>query len=139
MADPDPVQEQLGGSFEDFYTAYPRHVGRGAAEKAWMRALREGASAAEIVAGAQRFAAWVEGAPKRFIPYPATWLNAQRWLDEEAPDPKVELPPEPSRTELKDGMRRRFPDGEPSVDDPQWAEWSRLDRKIRWRDSGGDG
>jgi DNA-binding transcriptional MocR family regulator len=75
------------GSFESFYEAYPRHTGRAAAEKAFAKALRV-APAERIVAGARRFAADPNLPPKeeaRFIPHPATWLNAGRWDDDPLP------------------------------------------------------
>jgi len=71
--------------FAEFYAAYPKHVGKIAAERAWDKAVAKGgAGPAEVVAGAAAFAAWCErtrAAPK-FIPHPATWLNAGRWADE---------------------------------------------------------
>lgn len=73
--------------FETFYKAYPRHTGRAAAEKAFAKALRV-APAERIVAGARRFAADPNLPPReeaRFIPHPATWLNAGRWDDDPLP------------------------------------------------------
>ncbi|ROS62182.1 hypothetical protein EDF38_1285 [Frigoribacterium sp. PhB160] len=75
------------GSFESFYEAYPRHTGRAAAERAFAKALRV-APAERIVAGARRFAADPNLPPReeaRFIPHPATWLNAGRWDDDALP------------------------------------------------------
>lgn len=64
--------------FGRFWQAYPRKVGKGAAEKAWKSALSR-ASPEQILDAVQR-AEW-HGNP-RFIPHPATWLNQHRWLDE---------------------------------------------------------
>lgn len=67
--------------FEDFYRAYPRHVGKGAARRAYATALKK-ISAGELLTAAGRFAADVTGKDPKFIPYPATWLNAERWGDD---------------------------------------------------------
>lgn len=64
--------------FETFWKAYPRRVGKGSARRALARAVRL-ASVGEIVLAIQhtRF-----DHREKFIPHPATWLNDQRWLDE---------------------------------------------------------
>lgn len=71
-------------SFEEFWAAYPRRVGRAAAEKAWTKALRS-ADAAAIVAGAVRYASERKGGDPKFTAHPTTWLNAGRWADDPAP------------------------------------------------------
>lgn len=76
-----------GGSdqdFEEFYRAYPRHVGKGAARKAYATAIKK-ISAGELLTAAGRFAADVTGKDPKFIPHPATWLNGERWGDDPAP------------------------------------------------------
>jgi hypothetical protein len=72
--------------FPDFWAAYPRKVGRGAAEKAFAKAIEKGASVGDIAAGLNR-QAWPDN--PRFIPHPATWLNQGRWQD----DPAAAAPP----------------------------------------------
>jgi hypothetical protein len=66
-------------SFEDFWTVYPRKRDKGHAKTAWERAVKK-ASASVIYFAAERLAA-SRGDPQ-FIPYPATWLNGEGWLDE---------------------------------------------------------
>lgn len=68
--------------FGKFYDAYPRHVGRGAAEKAWCKAVK-GTPAPVIIAAAERYAEQREGQDPKFTPHPATWLNQGRWADED--------------------------------------------------------
>jgi len=76
-------------SFVEFYEAYPRHVGRQAAEKAFVKAIaKRGVTAELVIAGARRLAADPNLPPKedkRFIPHPSTWLNEGRWDDEPLP------------------------------------------------------
>ncbi len=69
--------------FDAFYRAYPRHVGRDAAARAWQAALRR-ATPAEIMAGLERQLPELRSREPRYIPHPATWLNAGRWQDEPA-------------------------------------------------------
>lgn len=74
--DPDP-------RFEEFWQTYPRKAAKGAARRAWAKAVRI-ASPDVIIAGASRYAA----DPHRdesFTAHPATWLNGERWLDSSLP------------------------------------------------------
>jgi len=92
--DPPRRLESPPDGFEEFWAAYPRHVGKLAAAKAFQRAVRGGAAPEEITAGASRFAAerLQEPDPERrekFTPHAATWLNAGRWNDAPAPAPNV--------------------------------------------------
>jgi hypothetical protein len=82
-------QEERVTAFDAFWRAYPKRVAKGAARRAFDRALKAGASPAEIIAGARRYAA--ERAQERdptarvrFTKHPTTWLNGEGWLDEEA-------------------------------------------------------
>lgn len=73
------------GTFSEFWDLYPRRVGKMAAEKAYSRALCVDTHAA-IMAGVVRFKEWVKRnqVPEDKTPHPATWLNAGRWMDEDA-------------------------------------------------------
>ena len=84
--------------FESFWKAYPRRVGKGAAEKAWVRARRAGVTVETLIATAERFAADTkrDGTESRFVPHPATWLNRRPWEDEEEePATSLREPVEP--------------------------------------------
>lgn len=68
-------------SFAAFWAAYPRKVGKIAAEKAYRKALKL-AGHDELMDGVARYL-------KSKPPYadwchPATWLNQGRWMDESA-------------------------------------------------------
>lgn len=71
--------------FAQFWKMYPRKVGKGKAEKAFISALRR-ASFAEILEGCERFAQERDGEDPQFTAHPTSWLNADRWSDE--PDPR---------------------------------------------------
>jgi hypothetical protein len=66
--------------FERFWAAYPRRVGRGAAEKKFDAAIRH-TDIASLLAGVERYVA-NKPAHQDWC-HPATWLHQQRWLDEE--------------------------------------------------------
>jgi hypothetical protein len=70
--------------FDDFYAAYPKKVGKGAALKAWKAATKK-ATVSDITAGLKAYLPiWATTDPQ-FIPNPATWLNQERWADEVRP------------------------------------------------------
>jgi hypothetical protein len=78
----------LASGFEDFWKAYPRRIGKRAAEKAWERA--EGKPPLEQILAAiakqKQSEQWTkEGG--RFIPHPTTWINQGRWDDGIVPEP----------------------------------------------------
>ena len=68
--------------FENFWRTYPRHIEKKSAFKAWKTALKSGATADEITAGAARYAKYRAGEPERFTKHPSTWLNQGCWEDE---------------------------------------------------------
>lgn len=76
----------LDAEFETWYAAYPRRKGRGAALLAFKRARRK-ASMERLMAGARKAARLATGRDPTFIPYPATWLNQERWDDEDDAPP----------------------------------------------------
>lgn len=68
-------------TFEGFYALYPKKADPHRAEKAWNSAVKI-ASAAEIMAGLRAQLPELKSREKRFIPYPATWLNGGGWKNE---------------------------------------------------------
>lgn len=70
--------------FGRFWDAYPRRVGKGAARKAWSKAIRGDTTADVVITAAEAFAERCqrERTEERFIAHPATWLNAERWTDQ---------------------------------------------------------
>lgn len=67
--------------FSEFYAIWPRKVNKPAAEKAWARAVIK-EDAAVIIASAAAYRDNPARPQKQYIPYPATWLNADGWNDE---------------------------------------------------------
>ena len=65
-------------TFEAFWESYPRKVGKIAAEKSYMKAVKQH-GAATILSGLSRYKTSLP--EKQFIPHPSTWLNQGRYLD----------------------------------------------------------
>jgi hypothetical protein len=76
---PRPSRGPWEPGFECFWNQYPLKKAKGAARKAYCNALKR-ASAEEIEAGARRYA--LTKPERQFTKHPATWLNADCWLDE---------------------------------------------------------
>lgn len=69
------------GDFDGFWISCPRKVGKGAARKAYARALLKTAPET-LLDGIQSYGRSRAGEPEQFTVHPATWLNAERWLDQ---------------------------------------------------------
>lgn len=91
---------RVESDFLDFYAAYPRHVGKEAARRAFVKVVKAGTPAADIVEGARRYAAATAAAATetRYVAHPATWLNAGRWSDDMQDAAPVELTPWEKKT-----------------------------------------
>ncbi|MBK4183191.1 helix-turn-helix domain-containing protein [Corynebacterium macginleyi] len=78
-------EEVWESEFLDWYKDYPRKTGKGAARKAFLKARKAGVEVDSLKDGLERSKrSWaVENRPKDKLPYPATWLNAESWDDEE--------------------------------------------------------
>jgi hypothetical protein len=74
------------GYFEQFWEQYPRHAGKPAALKAFRSALKRlrerQESTSLLFEGLERWCEhWKARNEPNFVPYPATWLNQDRWDD----------------------------------------------------------
>lgn len=67
--------------FEGFWQAYPRRVAKAAALRAFCRAMHKTDIVTLLDAIAKQRAAGLFD-EMRYVPYPATWLNQERWGDE---------------------------------------------------------
>jgi len=76
----------LDESFLQFWKAYPKKRGRGAAEAAWKKAKGKPPVQEIIAALTAQAQSWdwrKDGG--QFVPNPATWINQRRWEDEAGP------------------------------------------------------
>jgi len=74
--------DQVLARFERFYEAYPRKRSRNDAVKAFTKLNPDDALLEQILASLEQVKASGEWSDPKFIPYPASWLNAAGWLDE---------------------------------------------------------
>lgn len=70
--------------FKQFWAAYPKKQGKGAAEKAWMKLKPSETLTNQMIQAlefAKKCAQWNRDGGQ-YIPNPATWLNQKRWEDD---------------------------------------------------------
>jgi len=65
--------------FESFWAAYPLKLDKARARKAFGKIDRK--VLPKVLEGCRAFAADPNLPPRAYIPYPATWLNGERWED----------------------------------------------------------
>ena len=85
-----PVVSSISKSFpafESFWKAYPKHIGKGEAYKAWKQGNCE-AKAEFILTAVGAQMAYFQAQGPKYTPNPATWLNQKRW-DDEPPMPSL--------------------------------------------------
>lgn len=79
--------------FDSFWNLYPRRVAKRDAEKAWARLSAEQQFAA-LSALPIHVRYWqAAGTSKEYLPYPASWINGERWSDE------LEMPAAPEEAQ----------------------------------------
>ena len=118
-------------TFNDFYNQYPRKMARKDAEKAWNRLTSiQQAECLEAMPNYLKY--WkIKETAKDFIPYPATFLNQERWTDDIDIEPtkKPELPWYSSE-ELT--ARKAQEVNCPAYAGEGWQQWrSRISMKIK--------
>lgn len=85
MKHPIETPIETPNTFDLFWNNYPRKTAKGAARKAWEKIKPE---EQEQVAKAAALFAADPNRDETYTPHPATWLNAERWLDEPLPPRK---------------------------------------------------
>jgi len=120
-------------SFAIFYGLYPRKMARKDAEKAWNKLTpTEQAECLEAMPNYLKY--WkIKETAKDYIPYPASFLNAQRWTDEIDIEPiqnkKPELPWYSSE-ELTKAKAQEV--GVQAYAGEGWQQWrARISQKIK--------
>lgn len=68
--------------FERFWSIYPKKKSKGAARKAWIKINPDATLQDRIIKKVEEGVGSKEWSDKEFIPYPASWLNAEGWEDE---------------------------------------------------------
>ena len=83
-SEPKKAANKYPADFEEWYALYPRKKAKGDALKAF-KAARKLVGQQELVEKTAKYARYIEqsGTEPRFVPYPATWLRAAQWDDEQ--------------------------------------------------------
>jgi hypothetical protein len=118
-------------TFNDFYNLYPRKMARKDAERAWNKLTTiQQAECLEAMPNYLKY--WkIKETAKDFIPYPATFLNQERWTD----DIDIESTKKPelpwySSEELT--ARKAQEVNCPAYAGEGWQQWrSRISMKIK--------
>lgn len=76
----DKTITQSPSGFADFWSAYPKKVGKGAAEKAWDKAKADLSLVLAAIKTQASSDQWRKDGGQ-FIPNPATWITQRRWED----------------------------------------------------------
>jgi biotin operon repressor len=90
--------------FNRWYSTYPRKQAKGDAKKAWQKINPDDGLVAEMVAAVERQKRtqdWQKDGGK-YIPLPASWLRAERWLDEVGDVAPSSTPGVPRYAEVSD-------------------------------------
>ena len=74
-------RSEIDKGFDGFWLLCPRKIGKGAAKKAYAKAVQT-TSPDVLKEAMRRYAASRVGEPEQYTKHPATWLNAECWLDE---------------------------------------------------------
>lgn len=95
--------------FDRFWAKHPKKVGKLAAQKVWRRLKPTEATVDEMIATLD----WQIQSPQwrrdggQYIPYPATWLNQGRWMDERPANVAVPAAPSSPYSPEAEEERRR--------------------------------
>ena len=74
------IQNITPDKFDDFWTAFPRKIAKGAARRAFKTALKK-TTPETLVDGARRYARDRAGKDDQYTKHPASWLNGECWED----------------------------------------------------------
>jgi DNA-binding MarR family transcriptional regulator len=67
--------------FAEFWERYPRRIGKAAARKAYVKAMKV-ATPDDIMFGLSQQMPSLASREQQYIPHPSTWLTQERWNDE---------------------------------------------------------
>lgn len=110
-----PPAAAVADRFDDFWKVYPKRQAKGAAEKAWTKAINTlGMDPQVVIDAALVYAYQRKGQDPQWTKQAATWLNARCWEDE--PDPAY-----------APGMLPGFASAPPR---PNWC--GKCDEATRW-------
>jgi len=87
ITDCSPQQAEEAKDFDIFWIAYPKHCGKTEARKAFHKHVRH-EDMKELLDGVDKYRRTKQWSESKYIPYPSTFLNQERWKDGVEPDYK---------------------------------------------------
>lgn len=87
VTDCSPQQAEEARDFDTFWIAYPKHCGKTEARKAFHKHVRH-EDMKELLDGVDKYRRTKQWSESKYIPYPSTFLNQERWKDGVEPDYK---------------------------------------------------
>ncbi len=97
-------------AFEQFWDAYPKRDGANPKKPAkgkFQRHVENGVNPNDIIQGAQRYARQVLDKEPKYVAQAVTWLNQERWNDDDWVAPREE-----SYTDIAERLRREIAEEE---------------------------
>ena len=82
-------KKEVESNFDTFWETYPRKVSKKKAQQTWSKIAPTGELFQAIIQGlekAKRSPQWTKDGGQ-YIPHPTTWLNQERWTDEDTTAP----------------------------------------------------
>jgi hypothetical protein len=98
-----PCGKRLGDVppwFSEFWALYPRRIGKGAAKRAARKCGDSPEAGAKIIAALKRQLPALSASEINYIPHPSTWLNQERYDDEDGQPSQPPSPPKPPQSNL---------------------------------------
>lgn len=92
--------------FDEFWAAYPRKTDKAKSKTAWAKATKKKPATA-LIAAALHYAHAKRDTEQRFILHPSTWLNGERWEDEQAAPPLAVVTDPSQLPPVQDSWMRR--------------------------------
>lgn len=105
-----PQRDVEGATFADFWLLYPKRMAKKDAERAWAK-LGEADRVAALTGLVTWRRVWLERDEMQYVPFPATWLNGERWTDElpaaasHASHVQAQMPTDKGRSEMPAHVR----------------------------------
>lgn len=75
-------EDFMENTFDEFWKAYPRHVAKKTAKKAWDKIKMDDVLFRKIIDVVNLNKKSPQWQIPQYIPHAATWLNGERWDDE---------------------------------------------------------
>ena len=110
--------------FDEFWSAYPRKVGKQKARTKFTAACKR-TDPQVVIDGARRLAADPNLPEAQFIPHPSTWLERDGWDDEPLPPRNTHTTPDERKRAAAGALIGRLP-----FDDPAPTGWGNYPQQI---------